>query len=324
MGTPADLAPAHTHTGPDGSGAWWRELVRSGSDAVVALDPGLRCAFVSDAAHRLFGRDATEMLDASIDQLVPIVDGTSVLERIDRLGDQPLSFGVELATARGPVRARVVVRRGEADLPVVLTFLHHEQIGAAAQALGRKVELEHLIERVQHRFIHTVPEEIPDVINWCLAEVGVALGADRAYLLSFDHEHRCETMVHEWAAPGIEPELGIYESVSWDLVPAATERNNSSWVSAVADVSKLGDEWATDREFFERSGLRSILELPVVIDGEPVGGLGFDWITHLAEWTEDDLTLMGMLASSMAQLLGREVAEHELAHRATHDELTGL
>ena len=63
---------------------------------------------------------------------------------------------------------------------------------------------------------------------------------------------------------------------------------------------------------------------PLVIDGEPVGGLGFDWITQLAEWTEDDLTLLGMLASSMAQLLGREVAEHELAHRATHDELTGL
>ena len=111
VGTPADVAPAHTHTGPDGSGAWWRELVRSGSDAVVALDPRLRCAFVSDAAHRLFGRDGTEMLDASIDQLVPIADGSSVLERIDRLGDQPLSFGVELATARGPVRARVVVRQ---------------------------------------------------------------------------------------------------------------------------------------------------------------------------------------------------------------------
>ncbi len=324
MDSPTNPAPVSARTGPDGPGAWWRDLVRSGSDAVVALGPDLSCAFVSDAAHRLFARDHAELLGRSIEALVPEADGTSVMERIDRLTDQPLSFGVELATARGPVRARAVVRRGSDDLPVVLTFLHHEQIGAAAQALGRKVELEHLIERVQHRFIHTVPDEIREVIDWCLAEVGVALGADRAYLLSFDHERQCETMTHEWAAPGIEPELGTYVAVSWDLVPAATERNNSSWISAVPDVSKLGDEWSTDREFFERSGLRSILELPLVVDGEPVGGLGFDWITGLAEWTEDDLTLMGMLASSMAQLLGREVAEHELAHRANHDELTGL
>ena len=299
-------------------------MVRAGSDAVVALDPELHCSFLSEAALRLIGRQQAELLGRSIAELVPEADGTSVLERIDRLGDQPLSFGVELATARGPVRARAVVRRGPASLPVVLSFLHHEQIGAAAQALGRKVELEQLIERVQHRFIHAVPAEIPAVIEWCLAEVAVALGADRSYVLSFDHGSRCETMEHEWAAPGIEPELGTYESVSWDLVPAATERNNSSWISAVPDVSKLGEEWATDRAFFEESGLRSILELPLVIDGEAVGGLGFDWITQLAEWTEDDLTLLGMLASSMAQLLGREVAEHELAHRATHDELTGL
>jgi hypothetical protein len=276
---------------------------------------------VSDAALRLVG-GAGRAAARPVDELVPEADGTSVLERIDRLLEQPL-VRWSWRSSR-PLRARAIVRQGRPTCRSCSTFLHHEQIGAAAQALGRKVELEHLIERVQHRFIHTVPDEIREVIDWCLAEVGVALGADRAYLLSFDHERQCETMTHEWAAPGIEPELGTYVAVSWDLVPAATERNNSSWISAVPDVSKLGDEWSTDREFFERSGLRSILELPLVVDGEPVGGLGFDWITGLAEWTEDDLTLMGMLASSMAQLLGREVAEHELAHRANHDELTGL
>jgi diguanylate cyclase (GGDEF)-like protein len=302
----------------------WRDLVRTGSDAVLGLDEQLRCRFVSDALCRLFGRSAEQLLGESVDRWVPEADGASLLERLGRLSDQPLSFGVELACARAAVRARAVVRRGPGDLPYVLTFLHHEQLGAAAQALGRKVELEQLVERVQHRFLHARPHEIGDVIQWCLAEVGEHLGADRSYVLSFDHDRRCETMIHEWTAPGIAPELGTYEQVSWDLAPAATQRNNAQWASAVPDVSKLGDEWAVDRAFFEQSGLKSILELPLVIDGESVGSVGFDWLTHLAQWTEDDLTLLNMLASSLAQLQGRELVEHELAHRATHDDLTGL
>jgi hypothetical protein len=38
-------------------------------------------------------------------------------------------------------------------------------------------------------------------------------------------------------------------------------------VVALTDTESLGDEWAADRAFMEASGIRSLLELPMVRDG---------------------------------------------------------
>lgn len=306
---------------------FWQRVATSSPDPILLLDGAHRCVFVSDAVLAETGFSRVDLIGRRFESLVVDADGSTVTERLDRNDEIGSEFGVTLRTVSGRASyTRATVRRDLLDgvlrhVVVLRTTLGDHQIETA---LRRRVSLEQLLERVQHRFIHAVPTEIHGVVDWALEEVGSFLGADRAYLLTFDHDARTETMVHEWARDGVEPELGLYEDVSWDLAPAASRRNNDLWVSAVPDVSKLEGEWELDRCFFEASGLRSILELPIIIDGHPVGGLGFDWLRQLADWTEDDLTLLGMFASTFAQMLGRETAERELVRRANHDELTGL
>ncbi len=301
----------------------WRELLQRAPTAVVVADEHLRCLFVSDAAERLTGRTRGSLVGSSLTDVLRDGGGMSLIERLDRVDTDGSWFDVTCMTGNGTRTLRAMVQPGPGDLRHVFTFYDHDPGGASA-TLDHKLALEQLVERVQRRLVDAQPEQIPETIAWCLAEVGMHLGADRSYILSFDHAARCDTMVHEWTAPGTEPELGTYNGVPWDLTPAATQRNNAHWVSAVKDVSALGDDWAVDRAFFEESGLLSILELPLVIDGEAVGGLGFDWMTRLAEWTEDDLTLLGLVSASIAQLIARGSVEERLAHRAVHDELTGL
>ncbi|MFN8051000.1 MAG: EAL domain-containing protein [Acidimicrobiales bacterium] len=316
-------------SGDDAEAArFWRRVVRRALDPIFVLDGSHRCLFVSDQVLVETGFTREELVGRRFESLVVDADGSSITERLDRSAlDGTTEFGVTIRTVSGrPTHTRAVLRCELVDeRPRHVVSLHPTAAGTSAEsALRRRVELEKLLERIQNRFIHAVPTAIGDVIQWALAEVGEFLGADRSYVLEFDHAASTETMIHEWARPGIEPELGVYENVSWDLAPAASRRNNALWVSAVPDVSKLEGEWELDRTFFEESGLKSILELPIIIDGRPVGGLGFDWLTHLADWTEDDLTLLGMFASTFAQLLGRDAAERELVRRSTHDELTGL
>jgi len=307
--------------------AFWQRIAAASDDPVLVLDSAQRCVFASASITVETGFRVEHVVGRQIRSIVLDADGSSIVERLDRADQDEAEFGVTLHTVSGrPSYTRATLRRDELDgrLHHVLVLRATSQGRSAESALRRRVELEQLLERVQHRFIHAVPAEIAAVIDGALEEVGRHLGADRAYLLTFDHAARTETMINEWAAEGIDVELGVYTDVSWDLAPAASRRNNELWVSAVPDVSKLDGEWELDRQFFEESGLRSILELPIIIDGHPVGGLGFDWLVNLADWNEDDLTLLGMFASTFAQMLGRDAAEKELVRRSTHDELTGL
>ena len=307
--------------------SFWRRIATASTDPVLLLDGSHRCVYVSDAVLAETGFQRADLIGRRFESLIVDADGSSVTERLDRNDDVGSEFGVTIRTISGSssyTRARIhrdLLDGVPRHVVVLRTTLGDHRIETA---LRRRVSLEEVLERVQNRFINAVPTEIHGVVNWALEEVGEFLGADRAYILTFDNDARTETMIHEWARPGVEPELGTYDDVSWDLAPAASRRNSDLWVSAVPDVSKLDGEWELDRRFFEASGLRSILELPIIIDGRPVGSLGFDWLRQLADWTEDDLTLLGMFASTFAQILGRETAERELVRRANHDELTGL
>ena len=169
-------------------------------------------------------------------------DGSTVTERLDRNDDVGSEFGVTIRTISGSssyTRARIhrdLLDGVPRHVVVLRTTLGDHRIETA---LRRRVSLEEVLERVQNRFINAVPTEIHGVVNWALEEVGEFLGADRAYILTFDNDARTETMIHEWARPGVEPELGTYDDVSWDLAPAASRRNSDLWVSAVPDVATV-------------------------------------------------------------------------------------
>ena len=305
--------------------SFWRGLTRRGADPVVVVDRVGVCVFASDAATDMMGLPRHQLVGSLVQDLLTEPHGGSIADRIDRARDLEMPFTASLTTGRDSAPVRVTIRRPGGTHPwVTLVLARAPDAGDASVSLARRLELEHLIDLVQVRFMNSAPADITDKISWALEYIGRFLGADRGYVLEFNHGAQTETMTHEWVAEGQKPELGVYLDVPWDAAPAASRRNTASGISAVPDVSKLTGEWSADREFFESSGIQSILELPVIIDGHPVGSLGFDWLTSLASWTEDDLTLLKILAASFAQLLGREVAERELRHRADHDALTGL
>ncbi len=145
-----------------------------------------------------------------------------------------------------------------------------------------------------------------------LEDAGRYLGADRAYVLSYDLSERVESMTHEWCSESVVPELADYQRVSFDNIPYCMVRSLRGELVAISHPDDLGDEWAADQTFLKAEGIQSLLELPVVMDGRTVGSVGFDWITTMATWTNEDLTILGVLGSMFSQVLARKDSEQAL------------
>lgn len=307
---------------------FWERVALLGPEPLFVLDTDGVCLVVSNAAVTESGFSADELVGRPFTFLADDGEQSSVQRRIELLspfGDE--EFGMVIQTAHGEqLEVRVLARRDELDgEPVVVATLQRASIARSAERLlRRKAVLEHLIERVQQQAAHSSAGDVPEIIGWVLAEATTFLGADRGYLLSYDEALTTETMTHEWVAPGIEPEIDTFVDIPLAMAPASSQRHRELEVCAIRDVAALGAGWAADQAFYESLGLKSILELPIVLEGEPVGCLGFEWLSRHGDWADADLILLRVIAATVGQLLGRAAAEQEMQRRSMHDDLTGL
>ncbi len=301
----------------------WEELVTHSPELMFVCDPDLVCWFASDSMQQITGGTPDAMVGFDLHIVIHREDHERVHEAIrelearQRLGDTgfcELDIRVLFTDDRFHdvnLRGRLLTVEGERWLLITARDVTADRRNAAA--LLRKIELEALLEQVQQRFISVQVDDAGVAISWALEQLGRFLGANRAYLLEYDLVARTESMVHEWCSPDTEPDLDRYRDISFDLVPGAIARNLRGEISAVADVSALPDELAGERSFFESEGLKSILELPIAVNGQVMGNLGLDWTTRLATWTSDDLVVLNMFASTFARLAERQESDAVLA-----------
>jgi diguanylate cyclase (GGDEF)-like protein/PAS domain S-box-containing protein len=302
--------------------ALWRDLVAGSPEVTIIADYDLVCRFASDSILEMSGYSPEDIRDVPLARIVHRGDWDRVLR-----AHRDLDEGAPLAELDVRVRfvdgewhdVNVRVRRIERaeEIWIILTARDVTVDRANAAALLRKIELERQLEKIQRRFIHT--DEFDEAIQWALREVGTFLGADRAYLLSYDLEARTESMTHEWTAPGTPPSIEEYQDISFDLVPIGIDRSLAGEVLAIPDVAALDGTWSADREFLLAEGIQSLLEFPIVVGGRTRASLGFDWTSSKATWTHDDLVGIGMFAATFGQIMTRRDAETAMAR--TVDEL---
>jgi diguanylate cyclase (GGDEF)-like protein/PAS domain S-box-containing protein len=307
-------APSQKRALPD---ALWRDLVASSPELTLVTDHGLVIRFASDSMLQMAGIEPEAALGVPLARVIHRDDWDRVLRSLHEVlaGHDTVEVDCRARFAdRGwldvNVRARSIDHHGRTWIVMSARDVTLDRHNEAA--LARKVELEHLLEKVQRRFIHVAPAEIDDAIGWALRELGTFLGADRGFVLRYDLAARTETMTHEWCEAGAPADLAAYHDVSFDLVPIGIDRSLAGEVIAIPDIARLGGTWSVDRDFLLAEGLKSLLEFPIIIGATATGSLGFDWIRNLATWTSDDLVALGMFASSFAQLIDRNSTAIEL------------
>ncbi|MEA5450737.1 EAL domain-containing protein [Leptolyngbya sp. CCNP1308] len=167
-------------------------------------------------------------------------------------------------------------------------------------------------------------QAIPQV----LARLGEAATADRAYVYTHHPQsitgEPAMTLCYEWTTPATAP--GIDQPYWQDQSYRALGLER--WLTLLEQGKSI---CALTRHFppgeqavLLRDSILSILMVPIFIDAQLWGYIGFDACQQEWEWSTSDESILVAVAASLGGALKRQQTEAQMCYQVYHDTLTGL
>jgi diguanylate cyclase (GGDEF)-like protein/PAS domain S-box-containing protein len=266
-----------------------------GERAIVAHDANIdpRTAGFADY-HMAYG--ITSMIDAPIRHRGQVV-GVVCHEHVGA----PRSWSVEDEYLAGAV----------AD--VVGMALDARERREAQESLAHRLQFEKLISSISTHFINVAPEELDGEIEKALERVATFIGAERAYLYTFENG-KTATLTHEWSADPTRPKLET-RTFPIGAFPWSIERLAQNEYLRV----NIDDVPPEERAVYERAGNRSVLAVPLLYNRVPVGVLGVGSRSDKT-WGDECGALLRITGEILVSAVGRRRIEEalrgsELRHR---------
>lgn len=141
-----------------------------------------------------------------------------------------------------------------------------------------------------------------DVLGAIVRLIGEASGQDRSYYFAWVADSRTKgvtiSLQHEWVREGVSPQQGNPElqTLPFDKVaPCTCERirHGQEVCSHVRDLP------VAERAILEAQQIVSILLVPVMVNGQPVGFIGFDKCQSAYVWTSGERAALEVVAGNL-------------------------
>jgi PAS domain S-box-containing protein len=301
----------------------YRTLIRDLSAGVMLFGPQAEALLVNPTALRLLGLEENQALGKTFldsDWRVIHEDGTPFPGEAHpvpraiatRRPVRDVVMGVQRSAAGDRVWLLVnaepqLTAEGKVE-SVICTFSDITERKKIEEALHYQLAFEQLIASVSKDFIELTPEEIDNGILRALKTIGEFSGVDRSYLFLFSENFAIMHNTHEWCASGVEPAINHMRIVPTSILPWASEQLKSSHVVHISRASDLPSEAQAERERMQTQGIRSVINVPIVLEKTLVGFLGFDTLRAEKHWAEESITLLRVVGEIIANALERKRA----------------
>jgi signal transduction histidine kinase/DNA-binding NarL/FixJ family response regulator len=159
-----------------------------------------------------------------------------------------------------------------------------------------------------------------DEVEGVLARLGEATRVSRVYVferLGGSHGHEVVSQRFEWADEGIASQIGnpVLEELVMDTpVQAEWARRLDRLEVVHAAVSRM-PAGGPDRELFEAQAIRSVLLVPITVEGQWWGFLGLDECRHERSWSPSETGALRTAGDILGAAIQRARAERRLHER---------
>jgi PAS domain S-box-containing protein len=178
--------------------------------------------------------------------------------------------------------------------------------------LQRRLDYEYLISLISSEFINTSPEKIDESIEKVLRMAGEFVHADRAYVFLFRNGNQKMDNTHEWNAEGISSEKGNLQDLDPSDFYVVREYLLKMKMIYLPSMRNLPMNARNDREEFEREGIKSLLNAPMICEGNLIGFIGFDSVGKHATWERETIDFLRLIGQIIATTLIRFKSQVEI------------
>ncbi len=202
----------------------------------------------------------------------------------------------------------------ERDIVLLRTF--GDLVGSALErrlatdSLEYRARLDHLVATLSTRMLNLEPESVDTAIEAALSEIGSFVGVDRCYVFQFSDDGDRFSNTHEWCAAQITSFKGELQNLPTSRFPWIFGKIFRGETIVVSDTADLDAK--AERDEFERQRIRSILCVPMLIEGRVIGFIGFDAVRQKKKWQDDIVLLLRLVGEFFANALERRRKDREL------------
>ena len=271
-----------------------RAIAETAADAIITIDTNSRILFVNRAATQIFGYTIEEMLNANLTMLMP-----EYLRHLHRAG-----FAEYIATGKKHVSWEAVElpglhKRGN-EIALELSFGEFHKDGqrfftGIARDITRRKQAEHRLAALQKITDSALAHlSLDDLLPESLNRIREVLNVDTVAILLLRTEG--DELV-AWAAQGLEEEveLGVRIPVGVGFAGRIVAQGKPIVIDDVSQSDVFNP-------LLREKGIKSLLGVPLVVEGRPIGVLHVGTL-KFTKFTEEDARLLQLAADRIAMAI---------------------
>jgi PAS domain S-box-containing protein len=153
--------------------------------------------------------------------------------------------------------------------------------------------------------------ETEQSFDHALRILGKAADVDRVYIFQHQLNHETDdiffSLLYEWASKGTESQINNPEFQKISYSRFATLNFYENFVKGKTLKFIINDLHESDRTSFIDQNIRSIILVPIMIDGVYWGFIGFDDMEEDRIWSDNDESILITMASTIGAVIRRNI-----------------
>lgn len=190
---------------------------------------------------------------------------------------------------------------------------------AVSRAFGRLTEAQGAVVALNNDLLRTPNHATDTAIQKALARTGELTGADRVYVFCRRPPGRLDN-TYEWVSEGTEPMIAHLQDMPEELMEPWLPFFSKDREVYIPDVAALPDGDPV-KEVLAEQEIKSLLAVPMLVDGQITGFLGYDAVRETRSFLPGEVFLLRSVGNTISTILERRRADQR-ADAATSDLLS--
>ncbi len=178
-----------------------------------------------------------------------------------------------------------------------------------SEALEEHLQFENLLGLLSAKLVNLPLEAIDDAIYESIKTLSDFFKTDRCHIGKFDAKENRIIVSHYYANPKVTiPQISSIGKHSYSYIYNSINSGDSIYFSL---PEELPEEASEDRDEFIKSGIKSLLIIPLIVDSKTRYGLSLSTINKQREWSEHTVTHVKIIGNIIASVLNRKIILEE-------------